>query len=122
MLFDRSTAFSLFLVFLAGASTVTGAPRSLKTRGNIHHRRQNQGDGNQGDADGSQGDLSGRPPHKFAFPVATFPTATETVVLTEAYYVQPGEVFDGKMKRYERVEGSCNEQAEVCAQLHVKSR
>lgn len=30
-----------------------------------------------------------------------------------AYYVQPGEIFDGKMKRYERAEGSCNEQAEV---------
>ena len=106
MLFDRSTAVSLFLLFLS-ASTVAGAPH-------VHHRRQNQGDGSQGDADGSQGDLSGRPPHKFAFPVAKFPEATETVVLTEAYYVKPGEVFDGKMKRYERVEGSCNEQAEVC--------
>lgn len=27
-------------------------------------------------------------------------------------YIYPGQTFDGQMKRYERVEGSCNEQAE----------
>lgn len=77
------------------------------------HDRQSQGDGSQGDADGSQSDLGGRPPAKFAYPVIDFPNPTETVVFESAYYVQPGEIFDGKMKRYERVEGSCNEQAEV---------
>jgi len=114
MLFDRSTALSLFLVSLTGASTVTAAPQS---RGSVIHSRQNQGDGQQGDADATQGDLSGSPPPKFAFPVSTFPTSNETVVFTQAYYVMPGEIFDGKMKRYERVGGSCNEQAEVCGAL-----
>lgn len=78
-----------------------------------HRQSQGQGDGSQGDADGSQADLGGRPPAKFAYPVIDFPNPTETVVFESAYYVQPGEIFDGKMKRYERVEGSCNEQAEV---------
>jgi hypothetical protein len=41
-----------------------------------------------------------------------FPVAKETVVLNETMYIQPGQIFDGQMKRYERVEGSCNEQAE----------
>lgn len=77
------------------------------------HNRQSQGDGSQGDSDGSQADLGGRPPAKFAYPVIDFPNPTETVVFESAYYVQPGEIFDGKMKRYERIEGSCNEQAEV---------
>jgi hypothetical protein len=36
----------------------------------------------------------------------------ETVVLEDAFYVPAGAVFDGGMKRYERPEGSCNEQAE----------
>lgn len=116
MLFDRSTSISLFLLFLTGASTVTAAPRSLKTRGNAHHRRQNQGDGAQGDSDATQGDLGGRPPPKFAYPVAIFPSPNETVVFDQTYYVMPGEIFDGKMKRYERAEGSCNEQAEVSEQ------
>lgn len=75
--------------------------------------RQSQGDGSQGESDGSQGDLGGRPPSKFAYPVIEFPNPSETIVFESAYYVQPGEIFDGEMKRYERVEGSCNEQAEV---------
>lgn len=74
-------------------------------------RRQN-GDGPQGGADATQGDLGARPPPRFPFPVTTFPIAKETVVLNETMYIQPGQVFDGQMKRYERVEGSCNEQAE----------
>ncbi|KAF2033710.1 pectin lyase-like protein [Setomelanomma holmii] len=41
-----------------------------------------------------------------------FPIAKETVVLNYNMYIQPGEIFDGQMKRYERPEGSCNEQAE----------
>lgn len=84
-------------------------------RSSLRHR-QSQGDGSQGDADGSQGDLGARPPAKFAYPVIDFPNPTETVVFESAYYVQPGEIFDGKMKRYERPEGSCNEQAEVSPQ------
>lgn len=74
-------------------------------------RRQN-GDGPQGAADSTQGDLGARPPPRFPFPVAEFPIAKETVVFNETRYIQPGEVFDGQMKRYERQEGSCNEQAE----------
>lgn len=85
-------------------------------RSSLRHR-QSQGDGSQGDADGSQGDLGARPPAKFAYPVIDFPNPTETVVFESAYYVQPGEIFDGKMKRYERPEGSCNEQAEVSLQI-----
>ncbi|KAL0636327.1 hypothetical protein Q9L58_004674 [Maublancomyces gigas] len=90
---------------VVSASLALARPPSL-------HDRQSQGDGSQGDADGSQSDLGGRPPAKFAYPVIDFPNPTETVVFESAYYVQPGEIFDGKMKRYERVEGSCNEQAE----------
>ena len=74
-------------------------------------RRQN-GDGPQGSGDATQGDLGARPPPRFPFPVIEFPVAKETVVFNETRYIQPGEVFDGGMKRYERQEGSCNEQAE----------
>ncbi|KAI7541434.1 hypothetical protein KC319_g16593 [Hortaea werneckii] len=74
--------------------------------------RRQTGDGPQGSTDATQGDLSARPPPRFPFPVTTFPIARETIVLNETMYIQPGEVFDGQMKRYERVEGSCNEQAE----------
>ncbi|RMY36138.1 hypothetical protein D0866_04133 [Hortaea werneckii] len=74
--------------------------------------RRQTGDGPQGSADATQGDLSARPPPRFPFPVTTFPIAKETIVLNETMYIQPGEVFDGQMRRYERVEGSCNEQAE----------
>lgn len=74
-------------------------------------RRQN-GDGPQGSTDSTQGDLGVRPPPRFPFPVTKFPVPTETVVLEEAMYILPGQVFDGKMKRYERPEGSCSEQAE----------
>lgn len=73
--------------------------------------RRQQGDGASGDADATQGDLGERPPPRFPFPITKFPVAKETVVLTEAMYILPGQVFDGGMKRYERVEGSCNEQA-----------
>jgi hypothetical protein len=69
-------------------------------------RRQNQ----QGDA--TQGDLGGRPAPRFPFPRVEFPIPKETVVLNETMYILPGQTFDGQMKRYERVEGSCNEQAE----------
>jgi hypothetical protein len=75
------------------------------------NRRQN-GDGPQGSTDATQGDLSARPPPRFPFPVNQFPVAKETVVFNETRYIQPGEVFDGEMKRYEREEGACNEQAE----------
>jgi hypothetical protein len=74
-------------------------------------RRQN-GDGPQGGTDATQGDLGARPPPRFPFPITKFPVPTETVVLHEAMYIMPGQVFDGEMKRYERVEGSCDEQAE----------
>lgn len=95
----------LIALCLASASLVLSRPPL--------HRRQSQGDGIQGGADASQGDLGGRPPPKFAYPVIDFPNPNETVVFESAYYVQPGEIFDGGMKRYERAEGSCNEQAEV---------
>lgn len=95
----------LLATCLASASLVLARP-SL-------HNRQNQGDASQGGADSTQGDLGGRPPPKFAYPVIDFPNPDETVVFESAYYVQPGEIFDGGMKRYERAEGSCNEQAEV---------
>lgn len=76
-------------------------------------RRQNQqGDGPQGGADATQGDLGGRPAPRFPFPRVEFPVPKETVVLNETMYIYPGQTFDGQMKRYERVEGSCNEQAE----------
>jgi hypothetical protein len=74
-------------------------------------RRQN-GDGPQGGADATQGDLNARPPPRFPFPVTQFPIPTETIVLNQTIYVQPGETFDGGMKRYEFGEGACNEQAE----------
>lgn len=75
------------------------------------NRRQN-GDGAQGDADSTQADLTGRLPPRFPFPQIQFPVPKETVVFNETKYIMPGEVFDGQMKRYERPEGSCNEQAE----------
>lgn len=74
--------------------------------------RQSQGDGAQGTADATQGDLAARPLPRFPFPVTKFPVATETVVLQDAMYIMPGQIFDGGMKRYERPLGSCNEQAE----------
>ncbi|KAH9871974.1 hypothetical protein J1614_006233 [Plenodomus biglobosus] len=74
--------------------------------------RRQTGDGPQGNADSTQGDLGARPAPRFPFPVTEFPVAKETVVFNETRYIQPGEVFDGQMKRYERVEGSCDEQAE----------
>lgn len=74
--------------------------------------RRQTGDGSQGDSDSTQGDLGERPPPRFPFPVTKFPVANETVVLENAMYIMPGQVFDGGMKRYERPEGSCNEQAE----------
>lgn len=69
-------------------------------------------DGPAGSNDATQGDLGERPPPRFPFPITKFPVAKETVVFEDAYYVLPGQVFDGKMKRYERPNGSCNEQAE----------
>lgn len=78
----------------------------------IDTRQSKTGDGKQGDTDSTQGDLSQRPPPRFPFPITKFPIAKETVVFKNAKYIMPGEVFDGKMKRYERPEGSCNEQAE----------
>ncbi|KZL87447.1 polysaccharide lyase family 3 protein [Colletotrichum incanum] len=74
--------------------------------------RRQQGDGPSGGTDATQGDLGERPPPRFPFPITKFPVANETVVLTSAMYILPGQVFDGGMKRYERVEGSCSEQAE----------
>jgi hypothetical protein len=70
--------------------------------------RRQQGDGPQGGADATQSDSSGRPLPQFPFPILEFPIAKETAVLNETMYIQPGQVFDGQMKRYERVEGSCN--------------
>lgn len=76
-------------------------------------KRQNPtGDGEEGDEDSTQADLVQRPAPRFPFPVTKFPVAKDTVVLEEAFYVPAGAVFDGGMKRYERPEGSCNEQAE----------
>ncbi|KAG9258797.1 pectin lyase fold/virulence factor [Emericellopsis atlantica] len=75
-------------------------------------KRQNTGDGAQGDADSSQSELTERPAPRFPFPVTKFPVAKETVVLENTFYVPAGATFDGGMKRYERPEGSCNEQAE----------
>lgn len=74
--------------------------------------KRQTGDGEQGSGDSSQADISQRPAPRFPFPVTKFPVAKETVVLEEAYYVPAGAVFDGGMKRYERPEGSCNEQSE----------
>lgn len=78
----------------------------------IGPRQSKTGDGSQGDSDATQGDLGERPPPRFPFPITKFPVAKETVVFENAKYIMPGEVFDGGMKRYERPEGSCNEQAE----------
>ncbi|KAI6777298.1 hypothetical protein HG530_001243 [Fusarium avenaceum] len=78
----------------------------------IDTRQSKTGDGKQGEGDATQADLSQRPPPRFPFPITKFPVAKETVVFKNAKYILPGEVFDGKMKRYERPEGSCNEQAE----------
>lgn len=99
------------LLLLLAASSALARPSSSSL-----HRRQSQGDGAQGASDATQGDLGGRPPPEFAYPVIDFPNPSreDTVVFESAYYVQPGEIFDGGMKRYERAEGSCNEQAEVC--------
>ncbi|TDZ37516.1 putative pectate lyase D [Colletotrichum spinosum] len=74
--------------------------------------RRQTGDGPSGSSDSTQGDIGQRPPPRFPFPVTKFPVAKETVVLEQAMYILPGQVFDGGMKRYERPEGSCNEQAE----------
>ncbi|WQF78804.1 Putative pectate lyase PlyH/PlyE, pectin lyase/virulence factor [Colletotrichum destructivum] len=81
---------------------------SAATQVAAHQRRQ----AGAGDPDATQADLSARPPPRFPYPVTRFPVANETVVLKEALYILPGQVFDGGMKRYERQEGSCNEQAE----------
>ncbi|KAJ4317241.1 hypothetical protein N0V84_007460 [Fusarium piperis] len=78
----------------------------------IAPRQSKTGDGSQGDSDATQGDLGQRPPPRFPFPITKFPVAKETVVFENVKYILPGEVFDGGMKRYERPEGSCNEQAE----------
>lgn len=75
-------------------------------------RQTPTGDGAEGEEDATQADISQRPPPRFPFPITKFPVAKETVVLEEAFYVPAGAVFDGGMKRYERPEGSCNEQAE----------
>ncbi|KAK1464091.1 polysaccharide lyase family 3 [Colletotrichum melonis] len=92
---NSASAFSLLLALAQSAAI----------------ERRQQGDGPGGSADATQGDLGERPPPRFPFPVTKFPVPNETVVLKEAMYILPGQVFDGGMKRYERVEGSCNEQA-----------
>lgn len=91
--------FSVFLPLLPALSAAAVIPRQ-------------NGDGPQGSTDSTQGDLGARPPPRFPFPVTKFPVPIETVVLTEAMYILPGQIFDGQMRRYERVEGSCSEQAE----------
>ncbi|KAJ0160522.1 Pectate lyase H [Colletotrichum tanaceti] len=91
------------LVSLWSAATTTTTQVAA-----AHQRRQ----AGAGDPDATQADLGARPPPRFPYPVTKFPVANETVVLEEALYVLPGQVFDGGMKRYERQEGSCNEQAE----------
>lgn len=83
------------------------------TGGQLLRKRQTpQGDGKTGSADSTQADLLQRPAPRFPFPITKFPRAKETVVLQDAFYVPAGATFDGGMKRYERPEGSCNEQAE----------
>lgn len=83
------------------------------TGGRLLVKRQNpNGDGDEGENDSTQADLVQRPLPRFPFPITKFPVAKETVVLEEAFYVPAGATFDGGMKRYERPEGSCNEQAE----------
>lgn len=82
------------------------------TGGRLLKRQNPTGDGEEGDQDSTQADLIQRPAPRFPFPITKFPVAKETVVLQEAFYVPAGATFDGGMKRYERPEGSCNEQAE----------
>jgi hypothetical protein len=65
------------------------------------NKRQNEV---EGAPDATQADLSARPPHRFPFPVTTFPVAQGDVM--------PGTTFDCEMKRYSRPAGFCNEQAE----------
>ncbi|KAF8448251.1 pectin lyase fold/virulence factor [Kalaharituber pfeilii] len=81
MLFDGSTTLSLPFLFLTGQAQV-------------HHRRQTQGDGQEGDPDAIHGDL-------------VIPISNETVVLKQLYYIKPGEIFQREL------ESSCNEQVEV---------
>jgi hypothetical protein len=73
------------------------------------NKRQNEIEGNP---DATQTDLSARPPHRFPFPVTTFPIAQGDVVSDDTIYVAAGTIFDCEMKRYSRPEGFCNEQAE----------
>jgi hypothetical protein len=73
------------------------------------NKRQNE---IEGDPDATQTDLSARPPHRFPFPVTTFPVAQGDVVSDDTIYVAAGATFDCGMKRYSRPEGFCNEQAE----------
>jgi hypothetical protein len=73
------------------------------------NKRQNEIEGNP---DATQTDLSARPPHRFPFPVTTFPIAQGDVVSDDTIYVAAGTTFDCEMKRYSRPEGFCNEQAE----------
>ncbi|KAF4974418.1 hypothetical protein FZEAL_8677 [Fusarium zealandicum] len=94
------------------ASLLVSLLPSLAHCAAIDPRQSKTGDGKQGEGDATQADISQRPPPRFPFPITKFPVAKETVVLENARYIMPGEVFDGKMKRYERPEGSCNEQAE----------
>jgi hypothetical protein len=82
------------------------------TGGRLVKRQNPTGDGEAGENDSTQADLVQRPAPRFPFPVTKFPVAKETVVLQDAFYVPAGAIFDGGMKRYERPEGSCNEQAE----------
>lgn len=94
------------------ASVLLSLLPALAQSAAVGPRQSRTGDGSQGDSDATQGDLGQRPPPRFPFPITKFPVAKETVVFENAKYIMPGEVFDGKMKRYERPEGSCNEQAE----------
>ena len=92
--------------------TVFSTPALLTGLATAAVVRRQTGDGPQGSADATGADLSARPPPRFPFPVTTFPIARGTVVLDEPMYVMPDQTFDCEMKRYERPEGSCNEQAE----------
>lgn len=105
------TLLSLLPV-LASAQVLDWTATGGRLVADIDKRQSETGDGNQGEEDGAQGQLFQRPPPRFPFPVTKFPQANETVVLEYAFYVPPGATFDGGMKRYERTEGSCNEQAE----------
>lgn len=73
------------------------------------NKRQNEV---EGAPDATQADLSARPPHRFPFPVTTFPVAQGDVVTDDTIYVPAGTTFDCEMKRYSRPAGFCNEQAE----------